>query len=292
VDKIAVESKQIDLINNELQKWCQGDFVLGEYRFVHRFNPQCPLTPDSINSEDGEEIDLAKPEVKGLVVVTQTCDIVRSCCERPFLEVVPLVEIEVEKISEVKKGRRPQYAYIERVAKLNLVADLDRVMTVEKALILKWGRQQGCVNDEEKRLLRQAIARKRMRVAFPDDFVQFASKLQKRMQDKHSKQSDEGEALRALREIRVSATPSWNDNNPELLFYFIREEEQDNFNGTKWYELKEQWSKLLPESGRFQSINSLVVSLEDMTAKEYIESDQLDLDHLSMPQSNIENLDL
>ncbi len=29
-----------------------------------------------------------------------------------------------------------------------------------------------------------------------------------------------------------------------------------------------------------------------MTAKDYVESDQLDLEHLSMTQSNIENLDL
>ncbi len=47
-------SKQIDLINNELQKWCQGDFVLGEQWFVHRFNPQFPLTPDSTKQDDQE----------------------------------------------------------------------------------------------------------------------------------------------------------------------------------------------------------------------------------------------
>jgi hypothetical protein len=29
-----------------------------------------------------------------------------------------------------------------------------------------------------------------------------------------------------------------------------------------------------------------------MTAKDYVDSDPLDLDHLSMAQSNIENLDL
>lgn len=155
-------------------------------------------------------------------------------------------------------------------------------MTAEKALILQWDRQKGCVTDEQKRLLRQTIARKRMRVAFPDDFVQFASKFQKRMQDKHGKQSDEGKALRALREIRVSARPSWNDDNPELTFYFIHQEEQDDFDGTQWYEWQEKWLNLLPESGRFQPVYSLVVSLEDMTAKDYIESDQLDLDHLSM----------
>ncbi len=164
-------------------------------------------------------------------------------------------------------------------------------MTVEKALILQWNRQQGCVTDQEKRLLRQAIARKRIRFAFPDDFVQFVSKLQKRMQDKHTKQSYEGEALRALREIRVSARPSWNDENPELMFYFIREEEQEDYNDIGWDKWLYEWLNLLPKSGRFQS-NGLVVSLEDMTAKDYVDSDPLDLDHLSMAQSNIENLDL
>ncbi|MDJ0579536.1 hypothetical protein [Crocosphaera sp.] len=285
-----MENNQIDLINNELEKWSQGDFVLGEHLFVHRFNPQCPLTSDSKNLsdpeslEEDEEIDLVESEVRGLVIITQTCDIVRRCHDRPFLEVAPLVETKAEKINinDVKKAKIPQYAYIEGVADQNLVADLDRVMTVEKALILQWDRQQGCVTDEQKRLLRQAIARKRIRVAFPNDFVKLARKFQERMKDKHKKRSDEGKALRALREIRISARPSWNDDNLELMFYFIREEEQDDFNGTQWYEWQQKWLKLLPESGRFQSIEGLVISLEDMTAKEYIESDQLDLDHLSM----------
>lgn len=33
--------EQVDTI---LKEWCQGDYVLGEHWFVHRFNPQCPLT--------------------------------------------------------------------------------------------------------------------------------------------------------------------------------------------------------------------------------------------------------
>ncbi len=49
-----MESKQIVLINNKLQTWCQGDFVLGEQWFVHRFNTQFPLTPDS-TKQDGQE---------------------------------------------------------------------------------------------------------------------------------------------------------------------------------------------------------------------------------------------
>ncbi|WP_310484098.1 hypothetical protein [Chamaesiphon sp. VAR_48_metabat_403] len=48
-----------------------------------------------------------------------------------------------------------------------------------------------------------------------------------------------------------------------------------------WHEFLNGWSKLLPPSARFSSVEGLVVSLEDMTAKEYLQSDRLDLDRLS-----------
>lgn len=91
----------------------------------------------------------------------------------------------------------------------------------------------------------------------------------------------EGEALHALREIRVRAAPSWNAPEIQLMFWFIRDEEQVQFQELRWDHLLKQWLQLLPASGRFQSVEGLVVSLENMTAKDYVESDPLDLDHLS-----------
>ena len=270
----------IEEVDTALKQWCQGDYVLGEYWFVQRCNPHRPLT--EVSEEAAQEgIDLAEEEVRGFVVVTQTCDIVRSCLSRPFIEVVPLVEVDQQQVSEIQKARRPQYAYIPGVARLNLVADLDRVMTVEKAVVAEWKRQQGCRTDEEIRTLGQALARKRVRFAFPDDFIKFVSKLQDRIKKKHNKSSNEGDALRALREIRVRASPSWNDSNIELMFWFIRDEKQVDFQGLEWNQLLEQWLKLIPESGHFQEVHGLVVTLEDITAKDYVESDPLDLDHLS-----------
>ncbi|WP_419183633.1 hypothetical protein [Scytonema hofmannii] len=267
-------------VDDTLKEWCQGDCVLGEYWFIQRFNPQRPLTSDSADVAQ-ENTDLVESEVKGFVVVTQTCDIVRSSADRPFVEVVPLVEVNEQLLYEIQKSRRPQFAYIPGVAELNLVADLDRVMTVEKAVVTQWERKVGCRSDEEIRALVQALARKRVRFAFPDDFGRFAKKLQTRMQDKHDKESAEGEALRTLREIRVRAAPSWNAPKVQLMFWFIRNEEQVQFGELKWDQLLEKWLQLLPESERFQSVEGLVVSLEDMTAKDYVESDPLDLDHLS-----------
>jgi hypothetical protein len=154
-------------------------------------------------------------------------------------------------------------------------------MTVEKAVVAEWERKSGCQNDEEIRALGQALARKRVRFAFPDDFTELAKKLQKRMQDKHDKSSIEGEALRALREIRVRAAPSWGAPKIQLMFWFIRDEEQVQERGLGWDRHLKQWLQLIPASGRFQSVEGLVVSLEDMTAKDYVESDPLDLDRLS-----------
>jgi hypothetical protein len=259
-------------IDATLQEWCQGDCVLGEQWFAYRFNPQHPLTDASKDALDGDG-DLVESEVLGLAVVTQTCDIVRSCLSRPFLEVVPLVE--------VKRGRRPQYAFIPNLAEKYLVVDLDRVMTIEKAVASEWQRLPGCTTDEERRMLAQALSRKRSRFAFPDDFTRLVSKLQRRLQEKHDRTSDEGEALRALREIRVRASPSWDAAKIELMFWFIRHENKLKFKGMEWYELLERWLVLVAQSGRFHSVEGQVITLEALTAKDYTESDPLDLDHLS-----------
>jgi hypothetical protein len=283
-EKIPVTNDRdiwIQAVDTALKEWCQGDCVLGEQWFVYRFNPQRPLTNDSANVAQ-EEVDLTELEVKGFAVITQTCDIVRSCKDRPFMEVAPLVEVvDRQSLDEIQRGRRPQYAYIPGVAEFNLVVDLDRVMTVEKAVVAEWERKPGCLNDEEIRSLAQALTRKRARFAFPDDFNVFAKKLQSRLRDKHDKATDEGEALRVLREIRVRAEPSWDAQEVKLMFWFIRNAEQSQFKGIGWDKFLEQWLKLIPKSGRFQNVEGSVVALEDMTAKEYVESDRLDLDHLS-----------
>jgi hypothetical protein len=271
----------IQAIDTTLLEWCQGDCVIGEHWFIYRFDLQRPLTSDSVDVAK-EEIDLAESEVKGFAIVTQTCDIVRSCNERPFVEIVPLVEVDEQQLHDIQRSRRPQYAYIPGVAELNLVADLDRGMTVEKAVVAEWERKPGCLSDDEIREFGRALTRKRARFAFPNDFTEFARKLQNRLRDKHNKSTDEGDALRALREIRVRAEPSWNSSEIRLLFFwFIREEDQNQFNGIGWEKYLDQWLKLVPESGRYQDVKGKVVDLEDMKAKEYVESDPLDLDHLS-----------
>ena len=167
------------------------------------------------------------------------------------------------------------------MANLRLVADLDRVMTVEKAVVAVWERIEGCRTDDETRRFSLALARKRARTAFPNDFVQFAKPLTDRMSAKHDKQSDEGRALRALREIRVRAAPSWDADAVELTFWFIPNDDEPAFGPQDW----EHCLTALPQPqstfGRFVRVDGMVLTLDDLTGRDYVESDPLDLDHLS-----------
>lgn len=267
-------------IDSALKEWRQGDFVHGEHWFIYRVGLHKPLTEPSQLSEP-ESTDLVEVKTRGLVLVTQTCDIVRSCESRPFVQVVPLVEVEEDSLREIQSCRRPQYAFVPGAKDYRLVADLDRVMTVEKTVIAGWVRQSGCNNDQENRSFARALARKRMRFAFPNDFTSLVKKLQRRFREKHSKLTPEGEALRGLREIRVRAAPSWNHSEVQLMFWFIREEEDVKFQNMRWDELLDMWLDLIEPAGRYLSVNGQVTKLEDMTAKDYVESDPLDLDHLS-----------
>jgi hypothetical protein len=273
----------IPAIDATLARWSQGDCTVGaDCWFVTRFDPQRPLTPDAADVVAVDpNADLTESSVSGFVVVTQTCDLVRSCAERPFVEVAPLVAVDDQYLQEIHRLKRPRYAYIAGVAEFNLVADLDRVMTVEKAVVARWERRSGCPSDADTRLLAEALARKRSRFAFPDDFNEFAKDLQKRMQKRHDKADDDGVGLRALREIRVRAAPAWDAERVELMFWFIRAEEDVLFKNKAWHELLDEWLKLLPPSARFSAVDGTVVSLDDMTAKDYLHSDRLDLDRLS-----------
>jgi DNA-binding transcriptional regulator YiaG len=158
-----------------------------------------------------------------------------------------------------------------------LAVDLDRVMTVEKSIIARWARTPGCLTDEDTRAFAYALSRKRVRFAFPDDFTAFAWRLRDRLVKKHDKNTEEGRSARALREIRVRAAPSWDAQRVELFFWFVLLDEEERGDGDRL----EKWLELLPASGRYVEVNGQLATLEEMTGADYLDSDALDLDHLS-----------
>jgi hypothetical protein len=271
---------RIAAVDTALATWRQGDCVLGEQWFALRFDPKHPLSP-AAHEVTSTGADLAEDSVLGFAVLTQTCDIVRSCQDRPFVEVCPLVEVDPARLADIKAGRRPAYALVPALAAKGFVADLERTMTVEKPVLAGWPRTPGCRSDYEARAFAEALARKRARFAFPDDFNELAHDLRNRIDSKHDRNSDEGRALRALREIRVQATPSWQAPQVSLVLWFIRHGDQPTFEGRNWDDLLDQWLRRIHPSGRFTSVTGAITTLDDLSAFAYTMSDRLDLDHLT-----------
>jgi hypothetical protein len=218
-------------------------------------------------------------ENPGWIQFSCSRDVVRSCRERPFVELAPLIAVDEGRLRETKKALLVNRAYVPGVAERRLVADLDRV-TAEKVVLAGWPRTPGWSTDAEARVLAEALARKRVRPAFPDDFVAEIERLQRRIRDKHGRSSIEGRLLEALREIRVHASPSWDAVQVLVRFLFVKDSDPEGLEG-QWSRQVEAWLDLVDRNGRFTIADPEVDRLEDFTASDYVESDRLDLDWLS-----------
>ena len=160
------------------------------------------------------------------------------------MEVSPLIRVDTEEAERALKGYLPARGPI--AISPDLVADLDRTMTVEKAVVAAWRRTPGWTSDSESRRFAQALARKRKRFAFPDDLVRAIAKLRKRMLDKNGRNSDEGRAVAALVEIRATAAPSWDAASCEVFLTFVRPEVTPEIANQKWAEHLDAWLTLEP----------------------------------------------
>jgi len=124
----------------------------------------------------------------------------------------------------------------------------------------------------------QALARKRSRFAFPEEFVESVRPIQQRIKEKHAKKSKEGEAFANCREIRVRAIPSWSEPaKVELWFLYDAEARippgiDDILDGLA--------EKFFPV-GSISQISIQAAAMDAITAKLYNETYPLDLDHLS-----------
>lgn len=281
---------EIAQIDEQLRLWRQGDVVLTEaLPAVHLAHMAAPGTPASeelavaLNAE-GVAPDLATVtlDAAGFMVVSQTCDIVRTCADRPYVEVCPLQSIDANKMPLVRLGRVPRYAWASGLGDANLAADLELVTTLEKAALARFSvdRQAGVAVEAEARTLAEALGRKRSRAAFPDDFTALVSPLQRRVIERHNRDSDEGRFLRALQEIRVIATPDWQADAIDIELLFVFESIAIIPQGAD-----EQATALVGRviaGGHYPTVVARVVSLDTLSAAAYVASDRLDLDHLSV----------
>jgi hypothetical protein len=263
-----------------LEGWQQGDCCLGEHWFLVRFAPDKPLTEDSkASAEQGG--DVSEAALPGFVILSQTCDVVRSMVERPYLEVAALRSVDSEELEQIKKERKPRFAFIPGLEERLLVADLDLVNTVEKAMLLGLAPVRGCRTDDEIRQFAVCLGRKRNRFAFPDSITEMLRKLQSRLQEKHGKSSEEGQAARWIRQFRLVASPGWNADKFRLHFWILLDDDTPEGAISLIETQFTKWSATFSRPAEVIDISWQVTSLDTMSAREFLQSDPLDLDHLS-----------
>jgi len=183
-----------------LSHWHQGDFALEVGGFLYASTPQ---------SSEAYDVSEDATGVCGLIAISQSCDIVRETGGRHYVSFCPLVEVESDLASDIKKGRRPYFAHVEN-AEETVFADLRRIMSVEKQLVRTWKRHSGFRSEEARVRFAAALERKFGQFAFPDEFDGAIRRFRQRVWSRHSKQdSGPGKVYRSLEQIRFRADPNW-----------------------------------------------------------------------------------
>jgi hypothetical protein len=282
----APTEDDIARIDEKLKRWQQGDLLLKpDLPFLFYAHPALQLTPAAQQTEpDEQEATLLVESIEsGFVVVSQTCDIVISCRKRPYVELSPLVSADKQLIKETRTLRRSTLAYHPAAASNNLVVDLERTMTIEKALLVEFDRVVGLRTDAETTTFADALAKRRSRFAYPDDFVaacsKFSEHVKKKAKAKNRDHDTEWLHIDAIDEIRVMATPNWSGQSISLSFWMIKRGDPASPDWPGW---TKQWAALVDQTGRYQSVSMHVATLGAMTALDYQTSHHFDFDQLSI----------
>jgi hypothetical protein len=283
-------ASKIAEVDKCLASWRQGDVVRSRdepLQFIHLADLDLPTTLEAeefaaTQASDPDGLAMVGVDVLGLVVLTQTCDLVRSCKDRPYAEVCPLVEIPDEQATLMRRGRIPRLAALPALSNgNNLAADLDRVMTIEKgALALMTDRRERGVETEiEAQIFAEFLGLKRTRAALPNEFTNAVSRMRNRIVSKHSVNSPEGQFLRAIKEIRVRGIPDWSAELIEVEFIFVFDRQKNiPKDAGKWVQ---QLTSSVVLNDRIVHVEGRSVGLDQLSTAAYLDSSRLDLDHLS-----------
>ena len=281
----AVDTDLLADVDRASQEWQQGDIaslgVAGWFGVAELALTEPMSKVRATNTTDN--VGYALATVESLVVLSQTCDLVRAAKARPFVVAAPLVRLASKDAVAAARGRRPRYVAVPGIG-ADAFVDLDVVVTFEKAVLLRVTRGAGVRTDQERRRFGVGIARSFSRFAFPDDLTASVRPMIRHIRDTHGRNSDQGRAYELLEEVRVTATPSWDADEVHVFVTFApptRLEANALVDDERWDQLVDGWLSRAVPFGKVAFIDGAMIPLDELTARDYVDSDQLDLDDLS-----------
>lgn len=194
-------------VNAALADCRQGD-VIANCTTLSLALAASPLSPEAAELA-GEGVKALHVNFEHVAVVTQSCDVIRDCRHRPYVQVAPIVRLTGQTLALAGKRKLPRYAAVPG-AGADAFADLDRCTTLEKTVLAGLDRVRGCTTDVEIDYFAAGVAKHRDRFAFPDDWHEATKKLAKRVEARAGRDSPEGRCVDAVTQIRAVATPAWD----------------------------------------------------------------------------------
>lgn len=259
-----------------LLEWKQGDFALnvGGFLFAN-------------TSASGEHFDAEEDEsnIVGLIVISQTCDIVRRTGGRHFVSVCALTKRPDTEVREVMSGRRPYFAVVENTGE-TVFADLRKVMSVSKDLVRTWERKEGFEAETGRVKFANSLERKFGQFAFPDDFDRAMHDFKQRVWKRHDKTNSlPGKVYRSLLQIRFKCEPDWDSQNKKIRVLAILREPQlrEATREEIAEELETSLSKVvLPEDYSWSNndLKFILSTAKNLNAADFLGSRRADFDFL------------
>lgn len=280
--------------------WRQGDAVIGQIPFPWGYTQHAPMLPLSVDlarelkEEDlaEGEFQIAQEEVSGIVVVTQTCDLVRDWQRRPYVQVAPISVLTPEKrasaMAEIKRWKSTRYLYLPALEQDGMVAELDRIFTLEKGVLDAWRERRihCCRTEKESLLMSQNVRRYYSRPALPNAFCEGILGLQDLFEKKHDKKPSggkgfhPGDCLRNLEMVLVKASPRWEAYD-KVEFTLVQGINADDIPLADWESLKHECASrvALPPGVR---VTWNFIPYGALPARQYRESVEMDFEFLSV----------
>lgn len=299
-EKWEADPDQIQEINSVLIGWQQGDVLQSDEAAlvvvadVHRPLTEVAADAASEVGGSGDRLMLVEEEVEGLVITSQTCDVIETCVTTPELTLSPIVRLAGEKAAVAAAGWVPRYAPVPGVGD-DAFADLGRSTTLQKGALTSWKQTRGLRSDEETRTFQRIAGRNVGRFAFPDDMKPATDALRMRLRKKRDKDSFEGRALNMVEEIRMLATPDWSASDIDVDIYFLgstrgemaaleeAEKEKTPQKGqvSDWEALRVEWQNRCSPYGVIKTLRVQILGLDEFDARSYVDSDAMDLGGMS-----------
>lgn len=299
-------------VDSAANTWRQGD-VFEETAIVHYALGSHPLTEGAARNAGPSAVlhrlDLA-------VVISQTCEVVRSCVERPLVHVAAVVALSGQELDEALRGWRPRYVHLPWVGD-DRFADLELQGAVEKSVLLHSNLARRCPDTASASKFGMGLGRHRARFAFPDDLAPTLRPLVNRLREKARKSTPQGRRIDEVWEIRVRADPDWDAAQQSIELVFLVDprslppqpveselpasihsqiqsldvqrlaellDDQALDAGSRnvtWQRLADAWSSFAKPAGSIVEVSGVAVPINEFTRFDEFTAPQLDLDYLS-----------